>query len=282
MQVYKVYQGTLPLSHTRYSQGHHILSNIRSLGVNDGPDCQPRTDVMDVTLRGPVKEKLATYNKYVSIYNPGSFISLIRNTYPVISNGVIREFRAVEGEFEGGKSLAKTLEEDMNVAMLVYQSSEGALQLFGTTSPEGAEILGKILPALAGGGDYKVLLVQPHDQDFDVNLMARNPENIIQIEMVKVKQGQENRFQELRNIYKTKARNSKYVLDVFTFDAVQGVLESLPADNLFNFDSTNNELMLTVYASQADMRKAGIRQDPEFLTTFDLDKTYYPPFPENS
>ena len=154
-----MYQGTLPLSHTRYSQGHHILSNIRSLGVNDGPDCQPRTDVMDVTLRGPVKEKLATYNKYVSIYNPGSFISLIRNTYPMISTGVIREFRAVEGEFEGGKSLAKTLEGDMNVAMLGYQSSEGALQLFGTTSPEGAEILGKILPALAGGRDYKVFII---------------------------------------------------------------------------------------------------------------------------
>ena len=103
----------------------HVLSYAHVLGINDGEECQPRTDVMDVTLRGPLTEKIATYNKYVSLYNPGSFINLIRSTYPVISTGVIREFRAVEGKFEGGKSLANTLDGDMNVAMLVYESFGG-------------------------------------------------------------------------------------------------------------------------------------------------------------
>ena len=100
--------------------------------------------------------KFATYSKYTSLFFPGSFINLIRNTYPYISTGVIREFRVVEGEFEGGASLAETLEGDVNVAMLVYQSAEAGLQLFNSSTPEAAEILGKVLPALSSQGDYKV------------------------------------------------------------------------------------------------------------------------------
>ena len=136
-----------------------------------------------------------------------------------------------------------------------------------------------------------MLLVQPHDQDFDVNIVTRNQGNIIDMEMVKVKEGQEEKFQEMRNSYKIKARNSKYVLDVVTFDAVHGVLESLPADNLFNFDSTSNELMLTFFTSEEERKKAGNLKDPGYLSTFDciactvinteLDPTYYPPFPES-
>merc|ERR1712106_90354 len=123
-------------------------------GINDGAACQPRNDVMDVTIRGPVLSKFATYSKYTSLYFPGSFVNLIRGTYPAISPGVIREFRVVEGEFEGGKSLAETLEGDVNVAMLVYQSAEAGLQLFSADTAEARDILGKVLPALATGGDY--------------------------------------------------------------------------------------------------------------------------------
>ena len=68
-------------------------------GVNDLPECQSRKDVMDVTIRGPTAGMEAIYGKYTSLYYPNSFINLIRSTYPVISNGVIREFRALEGEF---------------------------------------------------------------------------------------------------------------------------------------------------------------------------------------
>ena len=64
---------------------------------------------MDVTIRGPVLSKLETYSKYVSLFSPVSFINLIRSTYPIISTGVIREFRVVDGQFEGGRSLAETL-----------------------------------------------------------------------------------------------------------------------------------------------------------------------------
>ena len=113
---------------------------------------------MDVTIRGPVLSQFAIYSKYTSLYYPGSFINLIRNSYPYISTGVIREFRVVEGEFEGGASLAETLEGDVNVAMLVYQSADAGLQLFNSSTPEAIEILGKVLPALSTQGDYKVKL----------------------------------------------------------------------------------------------------------------------------
>ena len=55
-----------------------------------------------MAIRGPVAGKEALYGKYTSLYYPNSFINLIRSTYPVISNGVIREFRALEGEFRDG------------------------------------------------------------------------------------------------------------------------------------------------------------------------------------
>ena len=54
---------------------------------------------MDVTIRGPTRGKEGLYGKYTSLYSPVSFLNVIRSTYPVISNGVVREFRVVEGEF---------------------------------------------------------------------------------------------------------------------------------------------------------------------------------------
>ena len=53
-------------------------------------------------------------------------------------------------------SLAETLDGDVNVAMLVYQSGEAAIQLFSGDSPQARKILGAALPALATQGDYKV------------------------------------------------------------------------------------------------------------------------------
>jgi len=265
-------------------------------GINDGEACQPRKDVMDVTIRGPVLSQFATYSKYTSLYYPGSFINLIRNTYPYISTGVIREFRVVEGEFEGGASLAETLEGDVNVAMLVYQSADAGLQLFNSSTPEAREILGKVLPALSTQGDYKVLFVQPEDQDFDVNIVARHPENIIEMEMVKVKPGQEEKFQQLRSSVVSKARNNPHVMAIHLFNVVNGALESLPEDNLFNFDSTNNQFMLTFYRNAGEREKAlaTVPQDPEYAEYFstfdciacavintDLHPTYYPPFQQD-
>merc|ERR1712037_467775 len=133
-------------------------------------------------LRRPTAGLEDIYGKYTSLYYPNSFLNVIRNTYPAISTGVIREFRATEGEFRDGASLAETLDGEVNVAMLVYKNAEAALQLFGgEPSAEAQKILGAVLPALATNGDYKVLLVQPENQDWDVNLVARHPMNLIDV-----------------------------------------------------------------------------------------------------
>ena len=139
-------------------------------------------------------------------------------------------------------SLAETLDGEVNVAMLVYQSGEAAIQLFSGDSPQAQKILGAALPALATNGDYKVtnrsaasghvtaaltligrqvLLVQPEDQDFDVSLVSRARGNLIDIEMVKVREGQEASFQQLRNQYKARARSSSNVQDIQVFKVVQ-------------------------------------------------------------
>ena len=108
-------------------------------------------------------------------------------------------------------------------------------------------ILGEAVPALATGGDYKVLLVQPEDQDWDANLVARQPGNLIDIEMVEVKPGQEERFKKLRNEYKVRSRSSNNVVDVQLFRVDRETLLRLPEGNLFRFPADNNEFMITVY-----------------------------------
>ena len=63
-------------------------------------------------------------------------------------------------------SLAETLDGEVNVAMLVYQSGEAAIQLFSGDSPEARKILGAALPALATQGDYKVKRNLKNGEDF--------------------------------------------------------------------------------------------------------------------
>ena len=73
----------------------------------------------------------------------------------------------------------------------------------------------------------KVLLVQPEDQDFDVSLVARSQGSLMEVEMVKVREGQEDRFTQLRNKYKARARSSSNVQDVQVFRVVQVILNTL-------------------------------------------------------
>ena len=47
-------------------------------GINDLEECQARTDIMDVTTRGPVRGKEEIYSKYTSVYSPESVASLIK------------------------------------------------------------------------------------------------------------------------------------------------------------------------------------------------------------
>ena len=51
-----------------------------------------------LTLRGPQRGNVGLFSKYISPYSSEGILSLVYSTYPAISTGVIREFRAVEGE----------------------------------------------------------------------------------------------------------------------------------------------------------------------------------------
>ena len=116
-----------------------------------------------------------------------------------------------------------TLDGEVNVVMLVYQSREAAIELFSAETPRARKILGAALPVVSTGVLLldKVVLVQPEDQDFDVSLVARSRDSLMEVEMVKVKEGQEERFNELRNKYKARARSSSNVQDVQVFKVVQ-------------------------------------------------------------
>ena len=99
-----------------------------------------------------------------------------------------------------------------------------------------------------------MLVTQPNDQDFDLNLMASDPRNVVDMEMVRVRPGQEERFQELRKAYILKAKNSRNVRHVVTFKNVP-ILDGLARDSAFYFDSTNNELMLTSYVDREEIQQ---------------------------
>ena len=139
----------------------------------------------------------------------------------------------------------------------------------------------------------KVLLVTSQDDDFDVDLMARGPGNLIDMEMVKVRPGQVERFQEKRAAYKTRARNSKDVIDVVTFDVDRTTLQRLPEGNPFRIDTSDTELTITLYrSSEARARAlASNLKEADYASTFDcvacalinadLDPADYGPFPED-
>ena len=95
-------------------------------------------------------------------------------------------------------------------------------------------------------------MVQADDQDFDVNLMARDPNTLVDMEMVKVRPGQNDAFKSLQSKYRARARNSDNVADVFTFRTLQSVVDDIPEP--FRQDSSDNELTLTIYRN-AEARK---------------------------
>ena len=64
-------------------------------------------------------------------------------------------------------------------------------------------------------------MVQPDDQDFDVNLVARDPDALIDMEMVKVRPGLNDEFKSLQSKYRARARNSDNVVEVVTFKTLQ-------------------------------------------------------------
>ena len=53
-------------------------------GINDAAECQPRTDIMDITTRGPAAGSVDTYTKYTSKFSPDSVTHIIQVRPPVM------------------------------------------------------------------------------------------------------------------------------------------------------------------------------------------------------
>merc|ERR1719361_2164492 len=70
-------------------------------GINDLEECQPRTDIMDITTRGPARGKENLYSKYTSKFSPDSVTHIIQDTAPGLSTGKAIEYTALEGAFSG-------------------------------------------------------------------------------------------------------------------------------------------------------------------------------------
>ena len=116
----------------------------------------------------------------------------------------------------------------------------------------------------------------------------------MEMDMVKIRPGQEENFHRLRDKFQAKAINNKYVVSATKFEVDREILEEGDKQSPFYFDSTDNELLISVYRSKQDRLKAfgEYMKDPEFIeeyfSTFDciactvltsvLHPTYYPPY----
>ena len=123
-----------------------------------------------MTFRGPKQARLAQYGAALSLQNPDSLMSAIRNSKSIgVSTGVIKETQSYFGAFSNVRAnptgnLNTTLEGQMNPALLTYQSREGAANLFsalGDPTP--------VFATFAGNAPLQITFSEPDDQDFDLS-----------------------------------------------------------------------------------------------------------------
>jgi hypothetical protein len=272
--------------------------------VNDLPECRGRTDIIDFTAVGPVLAKRGLFAKYRSLLSRDSITTQIRDLKSQgLSTGVIKDFTTIDGAFNGAplgsNNLPQTLEGVVDVTFLQYPTQEATFELFeraGELFPSIPALFSQTEPLVAGGRALKIIMSRPQDQDFDFMTIIENPGMVIQLNVVKVKEGKEDEFQRLRDEIQTRSRSSKNIVNIFKFDVDQEILEREKGGGLY-FDSSNNEISIGVYDSYAARNRflqelAGA--DPALITafqdTFDcivcavltdmLHSSTYPPFPE--
>merc|ERR1712088_940525 len=266
---------------------------------NDLQECKPRETIQDLTLVGPRISKWKEYAKYRSLLSLDSITSEIKNLYPEYSTGNVVDFTNIEGAYNGApigsNNQPSTLEGVVDATFLEYKNIPKTIEMFSKAG-ELFPSAGHLFPNLvAGGRPLKILLSKPYDQDWDFMTALDKPGMLMDINVVRVKDGREEDFQSLRSKVVAAVRNSKDVKYITTFDVERNLLS--PSDPLF-FDSTNNELWISTFESAAVKERffAGLASDPaaqslltRFFDTFEcivcstatahLHPTYYPPFP---
>ena len=121
-------------------------------------------------MRGPKVARLAEYGAGLSLLNPPSLINTIRNTKSIgISTGAVKDTQAYFGVFgnvraNGLGNLSSTLEGQVNTALFIYLSREGASRLFSSIGDPTA-----VQSTFAGEAPYHVIFSEPDDQNFDLS-----------------------------------------------------------------------------------------------------------------
>ena len=268
-------------------------------GVNDRPECQAKSVIQDITVVSPVLSKRKDYARYRSLFSLYSILSEIQNLYPKYSTGKVKDFSAISGSYGGvpygTENQRQTLSGVFDASFFTYPK-ENTRELF----QRAAELIPSIPKALMagvfeGGVGYNVVLSEPEDKNWDFETILNAPGKILEVFNVKVKEGQEEAFQEKRDRFVTLTRNTNNVEGVYKFTVNRDIMQ--PDDPLF-FDHTNIELTIAVYPDQSARRKAIAdlnEMQPGFLESFtstsdcimcailedNLHPTSYPPFADN-
>ena len=268
-------------------------------GVNDRPECQARSVIQDITVVSPVLSKRKDYARYRSLFSLYSITSEIKNLYPKYSTGKVKDFSAISGSYNGvpygTENQRETLSGVFDASFFTYPK-ENTRELF----VRAAELIPSIPKALGagvfeGGVGYNVVLSEPQDEDWEFETILNTPGKVMEVFNVRVKPGQEETFQQLRERFITLARNTNNIENVYKFTVNRDIMQ--PDDPLF-FDHTNIELTIAVFPDQAARRKAIAdieNMEPGFIESFsetsdcvmcavledNLHPTSYPPFADN-
>jgi len=271
-------------------------------GINDGEECQPNKRILDFTLRGPKVGKRVKYARATSIFSPGSFPLNIR-AFPDISTGRTKEFRAYEGRFNISRAapegnLAETLEGDMNLEMLEYIDEDAAARTFDLDEAVVRANLPIFPDIIDSGYFYKVVLAEPYNQDFDFYSFLEG-DVVGDLVMARVNEGQEERFQELRERIAAKGRNNKKVISWDKFivreDIVEATQDDFKSTPFYTPPTDRIEINTVTYPSaeaRTEVFQELFAEDPEFFQEYlsiwtcvacmaitdDLHPTYYGPF----
>jgi len=276
-------------------------------GINDLEECQPRTDIMDITTRGPARGKENLYSKYTSKFSPDSVTHIIQDTAPGLSTGKATEYTALEGAFSGApaftNNLAQTLDGVWDATVFTYKDYAATEALFFdwfiaeptiTPLPDQTPVIQRLAPlfgAMAGGKAFAIVLSRPEDQDFDILNINEGPGWVFDLQIVQVKEGREEDFQELRKKVISKARNIREVEKVFTFEVDRDILTD--PRGLLQEETERFEVTIISYKSrwarQRAIQEAGqFREFQQFGETFDCvacalmvenkRPEYFPPF----
>merc|ERR1719499_382437 len=264
-------------------------------GINDLPECKPREDIMDITVRGPRLDNLPNYAKYTSIYSLDSVTHVIQDTYPAGSTGKAIEYTALEGAFNGApfgtNNLPDTYEGIVDATFFTYTDKKATEGLFFGEFPSVIEVIRKTIPQLAPPGALTVVLSRPEDQDFDFQKIIRFPGMVFEMLIVKVKQGKEDEFQEKRDKLIGKTRNTNLVDNAYKFEVDRDVLAD--PRSVLPEEVENIELTMIVYPTRSARQRfmKSLRKDvdlEEFVDTFECKMCatmienkrpeYFPPF----